>query len=139
MSSTLSAITAAHALSKAVKVNEVTNGYDITRELGLDQAIASENMRLLAITEPAEYQTLKRDDYEGIVTQVKETFNASFKRYHATGMGRDANQELSKRVSEQVFKALMDVHHETFPPGTSALQEKAMKKQASYVKLKGTV
>ena len=96
-------------------------------------------MRLLAITEPGEYQKLKRDDYEGIVTQVKGTFDETFRRYHLTGMGKEANRELSKRVSEQVFKAMMDVHLETFPPGTSALQEKAMKKQASYTKLKGTV
>ena len=122
MSPTLEAITAAHKLSKDLEVKDATNNFDITRELGLDQAIASENMRLLAITEPGEYQALKRDDYTSIVAHVKETFDASFKRYHATGMGKDANQELSKRVSEQVFKALMDVHHETFPPGPSALQ-----------------
>ena len=127
------------ARGKTITVDDETNHYDVTRELGLDQHIASENMRLLAITEPAEYQELKRDDYTAIMKQVKDTFDASFKRYHLTGMGKEANRELSKRVSEQVFKALMDVHHETFPPGTSALQEKAMKKQASYQKLKGTV
>ena len=138
-SATLVAITANHTRDKAVTVADLTKGYNVTRELGLDQQIASEDMRLLAITEPGEYQELKRSDYDGIFTQVKETFDASFKRYHATGMGVDANRELSKRVSEQMFKALMDVHHETFPPGTSALQEKAMKKQASYQKLKGTV
>ena len=138
-SATLTAIKKLSTDAGSIAVVDYTQNYDVARELGMDAAIAESIMKLLALTNPVEYQTLKQEDYAAIKRTVLEQFEDTFKKYYTTGMAHQKAKELSKRVCEQLHKGLMDIHDERFPSGASVVETKAFKKQTANTKLPGKV
>ena len=122
-----------------VAVKEQTNNMDISRELGMDASMHKAEMNLLAITEPEEYQRLKKADLVTIKTNLDSQFNLTFAKYWATGMRQPEAKALATKVCENLQNSLMDIHYEDFPPSSDTVKMKAFTKKAHNEKLKGVL
>ena len=86
----------------AAKEKSYFDSLDPVRELGLDLEEVQRSARLLALTNPGEYEKQRKTDWDLMKTSVKDTYDHSMKMFLKSGLPTEHAKALALQTANTV-------------------------------------
>ena len=109
--------TVAHAAQTSSYLDQL----DPLRELGLELEHVQRSTRLLALTNPGEYEKLRDVDWGTLKTSVSDTYKSAMKQYLSVGLPVDTAKALALRSAEAIKEFSRQALELKFPSAANVI------------------
>jgi hypothetical protein len=109
--------TVAHAAQTSSYLDQL----DPLRELGLELEQVQRSTRLLALTNPGEYEKLRDVDWTTLKTSVGNTYTEAMKQYLSVGLPVDTAKALALRSAEAIKEFSRQALELKFPSAANVI------------------
>jgi hypothetical protein len=130
----------AEAKSMGIIDDSIGDGADsdvsdyILRSTGFAREKDQENLKTLALVNPAEYSKTKQIAMRGVEDSVKAAYTSTYKTMVQAGMSEDDSKDKAKKEAMRVKEAQMDQFRIRFPTADQQIyQNQVVHKSKRYV------